>query len=513
MFIIKHKRTKSYYLKRKKFNFFTLSIILFSIFIFANYFTTAVQEEKNCIINYNQEYIDTSNGYQLVDPFNITTWSDWDLYPFITGNGTDLNPFIIENIQIVGDGIRTKQSGNDTILDYTYAGIFINTNGSFIIQNCKISNTSIGIRTSIGIPSVSYQYQIKNVEITECSIGIYNYCQHVTLNVSNCYIANCNWVSITTDLYLFDYRKYGGIGIVLISGDGAIEDCRIENCSMGMMAQFVADIHNNELINCGIVLGEDIPEYDSSNTVNGKPIGMFWGVDNLVFTQANATQYGQLIFLCCANLTLSNIHIKECTSIGIQVFSMNFNQTTKLKNIICENQNLGIYIRGLDVIGHNLYVNNCEAGFYFADLRDCNFTKIMIDNSDIPIYGLGIKRCTFEIEQSTKFYFVEPFALYGEKLNVKSSDTDYNISMTYIPELGNPGYILQFDVINTYYVSIYPKHLGGTLYFTVISVPRYTRPGVTSAIPGYPLLWFWSVLMIGILISIKSYRKVQNKQT
>ncbi len=509
MLNIKDKKTISKHIKNRIFSILILSIFLFSAFTIGVYLTDSIQNEDKS----TNQYVDTSNGYSLVDPINISSWSDWALYPFITGNGSDLNPFIIKNIQIIGDGIRTMPSGNDTILDYSYAGIFINTNGSFIIQNCKISNTSIGIHTSIGIPSVSYQYQIKNVEITECSIGIYNYWQHVTLNVSNCYIANCNWVSITADLYLHDYLKNGGIGIVLRSGYGAIEDCRIENCSMGMMAQYVSDIHNNELTNCGIVLGQGIPEYDNSNTVNGKPIGLFWGVDNLLFTQTNAAQYGQLIFVSCANLTLSNIHIKECTSIGIQVYSLSFNQITKLNNIICENQNLGIYIRGHDVIGHNLYAKNCKAGFYFGDLRDSDFTKIMIDNSDIPIYGKRIQRCTFEIEQSTKFYFVELFALYGEKLNVTSSDTDYKISMTYIPELGNPGYVLQFDVRNTYSVSLYPVMLGGILNFTVISVPRYTRPGVSSAIPGYPLFWFWSALMIGILISIKSYRKMQNTQT
>ncbi|MFX1279340.1 MAG: hypothetical protein ACFFA3_07975 [Promethearchaeota archaeon] len=487
-------------------------ILLPTFFFFRNRFCgnqniSYSQDDKKRIVTSTQEALSLNNDYQLVDPINITTWSDWALYPFITGNGTDLNPFIIENIQIIGDGIKTIHSGNDTILDYTYAGIFIGTNGSFNIQNCKISNTSIGIRFLIGPPSVSYQYKIMNVEITECSIGIYNHWHQVRLNVSNCYIANCNWVSITTDLYMLDYLKYGGIGVVLISNDGAVEDCRIENCSIGMTAEFVTDIHNNELINCGIVLGETIPEYDSSNTVNGKPIGLFWGDDNLVFTQTDASKYGQLIFISCPNLKLSNIHIKETCSIGIQVFSLNFNQTTKLKNIICENQNLGMYIKGLDVIGHNLYVENCEAGFYFADLRDSTFTKIMIDNSDIPIYGLGIQDSTFEIEQSTKLYFVEPFALYTEEFNVKSSDTEYNISMTYIPELGNPGYVFQFNDTKSYHASLYPAHLGGRLYFTVISVPRYTRPGVTSVILGYPLFWLLSIMIIGILIRIGLYRK------
>ena len=78
------------------------------------------------------------------------------------------------------------QSGNDTLLDYTFGGIFINANGSFIIQNCKISRVSIGIHLSIGISPGTYH--IKNVEINNCSIGIYSSWPHVVLNISNCYI-------------------------------------------------------------------------------------------------------------------------------------------------------------------------------------------------------------------------------------------------------------------------------------------------------------------------------------
>jgi hypothetical protein len=79
--------------------------------------------------------------------------------------------------------------------------------------------------------------------------------------------------------------------------------------------------------------------------------------------------------------------------------------------------------------------------------------------------------------------------------------------MSYIPELGMPGYIFQLDDIDTYYISLYAPMLGGTLNFTIESVPRYSRPGATSAISGYPLFWLWSVAMIVILINIKGYRK------
>lgn len=475
-----------------------------------NHISNSTQDRKSSIIDNTPVNIHRSNGYQLVDPINISSMSDLALYPFITGNGTDFNPFIIENVEIIGDGIKTMQVLNNTRLDFNYIGIFININGSFIIRNCKISNSSYGICLSFCTPAGAFQ--IINVEITDCSIGIYSGWSNVIVNISNCYVSNCHRVSIAATIDIWSFYEYGGIGIWVRSGDGSvIEDCRIEDCSIGMMAELVEEIYNNELINCGIVPGTYISDYDSGNTVNGKPIGIFWSIDNLVFTQVDASQYGQLIFIACDNLTLSNIHITEPCSIGIQLFSLGFNQTTYLSNIICENQKLGFFIHRSDIIGDNLYAKNCDAGFYFSQTRNCSFTKIMTDNTNVPNYGLRMHNCIIEIEQSTKFYLVEVFAKYGDKLNIESSDTVYNISMSYLSELGFPGYAFQFDNIKTYQVSLYVPVIMATFNFTVISVPRYARPDGSKTIPGYPFFLLWSVIIIGILIYIEFYRRVYRK--
>ena len=120
------------------------------------------------------------------------------------------------------------QSGNRPLLNYTYCGIHINTNGSFIIRNCKISQTSIGIHLNIGISPGASQKQIVNVEITDCSIGIRSRWPHVNLSISNCDISNCQWVSITATIDIYNHLNYGGIGIwVRPSAGSVIEDCGI----------------------------------------------------------------------------------------------------------------------------------------------------------------------------------------------------------------------------------------------------------------------------------------------
>ena len=504
-------------LRKRSARFIYIFILLLFIFIFINFSTLGdlttkfVQDKKNSTIDNTEEEIGMSNGYLLVDPINISSWTDWELYPFITGNGTDLNPFIIENVEIIGVGVKTMQSGNRTLLNYTYGGIYINANGSFLIRNCKISHTSIGIHLSIGVSLGNFHYQITNVDITDCSIGIYSRWPHFELNISNCFISNCNRISIAS-LSITQFLEKGGIGIWARLKEGSvIGNNRIEDCSIGMMAEAVEFIYNNEFINCGIVPGQMISDYDNSNTVNGKPIGLIWGIDNLVFTQTDASQYGQLIFVACANLTLSNIHITKPCSIGIQLYSVSLFQKTYLNNIICENQNLGFYILGGDVVGDNLYAKNCKAGFFFDRTKKSEFTQVMIDNADVPIYGTAaIYEFVIEIEQSTKFYLVDFLAMYKDKLHVQSSTISYNISMSNISELGLDGYAIQFNDVSPYQVSLYiPPEIRAN--FTVISVPRYTRPDDSNIIPGYPLFWFWSLMMLGVLISIESYRRMHRK--
>jgi hypothetical protein len=484
--------------------------------IIGNQIIKSNQDRKISIINTTQEELSMSNGYQVVDPINITTGSDWALYPFITGNGSESNPYIIENVEIIGDGVKTMESGNDTLLDTSYVGIYINAGGSFIIRNCKISHTSIGIHLYIGLsPGV---YPISNVEISDCSIGIYSRWFHIDVNISNCYIHDCNWVSIKAKLDLTYFLDYGGVGMWIRSDGGIIEDCRIEDCSIGMVAGLVQVNRYNEFINCGFVpdwVYMFVTDYDNTNTVNGKPIGIFWGIDNLVFT--NASLYGQLIFAACNNLTLNNIHITEPCSIGIQVYSSTIpDQKNNLNNIICENQKLGMFFRGGKILGDNLYAKNCEAGFYFVEIKDSEFTRIMTDNTDIPIYMTSqTENFTIEIEKSTKIYLVDWHAWYGDILDIVPGD---DVSMSYITELGIPGYNIQFNNFGTYQLNLtlIRNHHGIPTYLsranlTVISVPRYPRPDISETVRNYPYFLIWSVIVIGLLLSLGLYRRFYQK--
>ena len=187
-----------------------------------------------------------------------------------------------------------------------------------------------------------------------------------------------------------------------------------------------------------------------------------------------------------------------------------------MKNIICENQELGMLILGHDMVGDNLYAKNCKAGFYFAGVANSRFTKIKTDDTDVPVYiYTHILNFTIEIEQSTKFYLVDDLAWYADKLHVESSDASYNLSMSYLSELGIQGYAIQFNDTDTYRVSLsissgLPPAFT-TANFTVISVPPYTQQDGSNNIPGYTFFWFWSVIIIGLLVFIESSRRVSRR--
>ncbi len=474
---------------------------------FGNQIFYSNQDRTNAVINEKKD-IYSSNGYQVVDPINITTGSDWALYPFITGNGSASNPYIIENVEIIGDGIKTIISGNDTLLNTSYVGIYINAGGSFIIRNSKISHTSIGIQLYVSVPPGSYP--ISNVEISDCSIGLYSRWTHVDVNISNCYIHDCNWVSIAAKIDFNNYLDYGGVGIWVRSDGGIINNCRIEDCSIGMVAGLVQENRYNEFINCGFVpdwIYMFVTDYDITNTVNGKPIGIFWGIDNWVFT--NASLYGQLIFASCSNLTLNNIHITEPCSIGIQLYSSTFpDQKNILSNIICENQKLAMYIRGGKIFGDNLYVKNCEAGFYFNGIVNSEFTRVMTDNTKVPIYMTSqIGNFTIEIEKSTKFYLVDWNAWYGDILKIVPGD---DVNMSYITELGMSGYIVQFNAFGTYHLNLTIPSFGQAI-FTVKSVPRNIRPDTLTTLRDFPFILYWSITILALLVFIEFCRKYYKK--
>ena len=176
-----------------------------------------------------------------------------------------------------------------------------------------------------------------------------------------------------------------------------------------------------------------------------------------------------------------------------------------------------MFIYGRNIVGDNLYAKNCEAGFLFVGIKDSKFTRIMTDNTEVPIYmTTGSDNFTIEIERSTKFYFVDWNAWYMDILDIMPGP---DVSMSYITELGMPGYFAEFTGVGTYHFNltlIRQIHHNMFTYesranFTVISVPRYPRPDIFNVIRSFPFAWYWVITVIGLLSLIELSRRFYQK--
>lgn len=443
--------------------------------------------------------IPITSDYTLVDPINISSPSDWGLYPFITGNGSELDPYIIENIEIQGGGIKTVEQYGHNKLNYSDKGIYINAEGNFTIRNCKISSISIGIFLGLGV-STGYTHNIDGVEINNCGIGIDIWWLGIAVNISKCNISNCNWVTVIAP-YDFESKAYGGIGIYINGGgDGSIvEFCRIQNCSIGLSASHTVSLIKNQLINCGFLFDSGYISSISlvNNTVNGKPLGLFFNMDNLIISGQQASQYGQLIFILCHNLHLFNFDITEPCSFGLLIENCH---NAMLENIICENQKIGFFIHRFEIKADNLYAKNCDTGFYLSEIYDCTLTKLLTNNTDIPIYlYTPIRDSTIELEKSIRCYIIDNYIICDE-LHVNSSVSSFSVFKSFLTEFDNDGFLIQLNDTQTYQVVDTLPEMW--VNFTIVIFER-SEP---SVIPGFPLFWFFTAILVGIFYLKFLYR-------
>ncbi|MFX0042437.1 MAG: right-handed parallel beta-helix repeat-containing protein, partial [Candidatus Hodarchaeota archaeon] len=394
------------------------------------------------------------------------------------------------------------------ILNYSDIGINIDAAGNFTIRNCKITSISLGIYLGLGC-SRYYVHSIQGVEIDNCGIGIYVWGigsgAPTSVNISHCNISNCNWVTVKVPEDL-ESTFYGGFGMWVKGDEGSIiEFCNIQNCSIGLLAGPEVSIVNNQLINCGFLFFFQFmfSYYEiSNNTINGKPLGLFLDEDGLTLSGQEASQYGQLIFAGCDNIHLSNLEIKESCSFGLLLHYCN---NPVLQNIQCENQQLGFLIYTDYMTADNLQVKNCTAGFCFLRIRNSVLTQLSIDNTDIPIYAFELWNCNIEIKNSILFYLIDnPYLMDISEIQINSSSSSIMVPRSNITEFDHEGFMIQLNEIDTYHITGFDEMIQTWTidFIIVISGPSKA----SKAIPGYPLIWVYTAILLGISFLVFSMR-------
>ncbi|MHA1112419.1 MAG: Loki-CTERM sorting domain-containing protein [Promethearchaeota archaeon] len=479
-------------------------ILIFGYTKYSRIFEWKTDKFINIVQDSNEFTRHLSSSLTSTDPINISSPSDWALYPFITGNGSVLNPYVIEYVEIHGTGVNIEGAGSNSHLNYSYNGIFINSGERFIIRNCLISDFSIGIQFSISANIT----QVTNVTIENCGLGIYNFFTHITVNISDCYISKCNWIS-TMGVFDLESHVKGGYGIWTRSYEEAsiISNCLVEDCSVGIYISGTTNITQNELINCGFFLQRSmlvisLPYIHPDNNVNGKPFKLFWHEDNLVIRQSDADNYGQMIFLWCDNLQITRVSITEPCTVGLYIenFRINFAigiesaNGTELENVECRNQLIGMYLSGHVFDANKLTVDNCDVGFLLNTIRYSNFTKLSTPECEIPFFAVQqIRETTIQIVPETPFYFLD-IALQSHGFRITSSSTFFDIG-------NETSYELQFQLNTTdlYHVTCLNPGVGPFIDF-YLDIRNLV-------IPGFNLFILLGIMGISIVLFVRKYTR------
>ena len=316
--------------------------------------------------------------YTSVDPIEIFGGADWAAYPFITGTGSENDPYIIANVEITG-GVENRTYEGDRS---AYGIAIYDSSAVFTIQNCKVTNWHIGI-FCLTLGSLTSKI-IQQNDISYCGIGINVYGENFTITsntIEECHTDPENRLAMIYTLGQEGPFTYGGAGIYVdfVGNDLEISYNTIRNCEVGIVYTGSGWLRHNQLENCGVLFDRPKLYYvnQENNTVNGLPLGFFTFLPNLTL-DGKEQQYGQLVIAGCENVELSNLEISQ-TSIGIQIaMTNNFTMT----DVTVEECLLGVslfdyspFIPGFDehLIVDKLELGNCLVGL-----------QMMVRDSQVP---------------------------------------------------------------------------------------------------------------------------------
>lgn len=348
--------------------------------------------EKVRMENPSEEGCPTTNYIESSIPHvNITCDSDLASQGW-AGNGTESDPYVIADMNILADGdciLIANTSLFLVIQDSTffsereswYTGIRL-TN----VSNCRIENCGIDrFHTGIFIESTRNCSIINNdVHGNQYGVQLYSsifcFIQQSTITnneYSGIRLRNSSHVSISDTLFL---SNHGGIKLV-------------ETIS--------CEITNNTFLDDGISIeGNEVSMWDHlihDNTVNGRPLGYFFGNDS---TSIEMDQFGQVILADCEDCTLTGGNIYN-TSIGILIGVSKDCQIAG--NAIHSCSGGGIEVRNsTECLLKDNSVTTSSSGIRLLDSSQCSIVANILDSN---YNGIGIfdsSSCTIANNTSTR---------------------------------------------------------------------------------------------------------------
>jgi parallel beta-helix repeat protein len=271
------------------------------------------------------------------------------------GNGTEVSPYLIEDLSISIDG------SSETICIK-----IVSTSLYFIIQNCELSSSDPQSGTGIYLEKV-VNGRVENCSFNTLVLGIW------ALKSQECVLLNSTINNLSTGIYITQSSWF-----TVVSNE-------ISGCKYGLHLYKMdySSLMGNIINDCdyGILVVNGVEIQTLSNDIRGSTFGIYFhgatrckSIDNLVefsnyglylaySTECNSTfskysrnRYGVYLLdvndgVISSNRVESNsengIHFKDCKDIIV------------LSNIVFENKGIGIYLNG--VVGAT--INGNEIGF------------------------------------------------------------------------------------------------------------------------------------------------------
>ncbi|MBN1800149.1 MAG: right-handed parallel beta-helix repeat-containing protein, partial [Candidatus Lokiarchaeota archaeon] len=305
----------------------TLLILVLGVFLVPNF-----QTKNNLSLDDKTLYLKKNGYWILSDPIIIddTGTNNWAYYkslavPWLSGEGSSEQPYIIENVTINGDNAGSCIE-------------IVNSIAHFVVRNCTLINSDYG-------NSNEYNAGIRLKNVTNAQI-VGNNCSNN--NGAGIALYNSDYCSVTGNT-LTDNR----VGISFRNTNGIL-------------------LSSNKMINCGLFTDwnpGDSSSIDTTNEVNGKPL--YYYVDEIGLGPSDFDNAGQVILINCEYCTVSGLSLSKA-SIGIIVVSGSHN--TIFNNSVFENS-YGVYFLSSD--NNTIQENNVSSNRYGIYMRySCNDNDI-----------------------------------------------------------------------------------------------------------------------------------------
>lgn len=361
-----------------------------------------------------------------------------------TGNGTEDNPYLIENLSLT---------------DFTKPGMEIMfTTKFFEIRNCYINTPHYGIKLSsiangtVKILNNVIDYSFAGIDV-ESTHNITSFNNSISYNFYGIDIRNSFNCNLSHNKF-FESKRYG------IRADNA-KSIQVKHNYFYNSGLEIKNLSLPEYLECVIV----------DNFVEDKPLAF---ITNSVDTVLSTPDYGQIILVNCTNLNISN-QILNNGGIGFHLIYCE--QIVLYNNLIYENFRGTLIEESNNIqVENNTIRSNAFYGIEFIQSDYCLFANNtfydqsicirLVESSSAWIHNNSFNECSASLfiynTSSTIITNNTFFKCLGR--NIYLVYTTYSFIAYNIIQIGDLGFVLKDSHFNVFYYNLIQECVSYAVY-------------------------------------------------